>query len=112
MYTSAVLNMLFYTYYTLGFGTRYVSFEKKKTLFLFSFLLIRTANHVAASLQVLYDIGVVSTKEPFKCVINQGIILGEVQYTAWKDQEGNYVSAEAEERLNEYQQVTIPEDKV
>ncbi|KAJ4905737.1 tRNA synthetase class I family protein [Raphanus sativus] len=62
--------------------------------------------------KVLYDIGVVSTKEPFKCVINQGIILGEVQYTAWKDQEGNYVSAEAEERLNEYQQVTIPEDKV
>jgi leucyl-tRNA synthetase len=28
--------------------------------------------------KVLYDIGVVSTKEPFKCVINQGIILGEV----------------------------------
>nr|GMD04896.1 leucine--tRNA ligase, chloroplastic/mitochondrial [Ipomoea batatas] len=27
--------------------------------------------------KVLYDIGVVSTKEPFKCVINQGIILGE-----------------------------------
>ncbi|KAJ0250229.1 Leucine--tRNA ligase [Hirschfeldia incana] len=62
--------------------------------------------------KVLYDIGVVSTKEPFKCVINQGIILGEVQYTAWKDQEGNYVSADTEERLNELQQVTIPEDKV
>lgn len=28
--------------------------------------------------QVLYDIGVVSRKEPFQCVINQGIILGEV----------------------------------
>lgn len=28
--------------------------------------------------QVLFDIGVVSTKEPFQCVINQGIILGEV----------------------------------
>ncbi|KAK7287491.1 hypothetical protein RIF29_00771 [Crotalaria pallida] len=26
---------------------------------------------------VLYDIGVVSTKEPFQCLINQGIILGE-----------------------------------
>ncbi|KAG7557606.1 Aminoacyl-tRNA synthetase class Ia [Arabidopsis suecica] len=62
--------------------------------------------------KVLYDIGVVSTKEPFKCVINQGIILGEVQYTAWKDQEGNYVSADNEERLNEHQQVTIPEEKV
>ncbi|VVB07780.1 unnamed protein product [Arabis nemorensis] len=62
--------------------------------------------------KVLYDIGVVSTKEPFKCVINQGIILGEVQYTAWKDQEGNYVSADIEERLNEYQQVAIPDEKV
>ncbi|CAH8273151.1 unnamed protein product [Arabidopsis lyrata] len=62
--------------------------------------------------KVLYDIGVVSTKEPFKCVINQGIILGEVQYTAWKDQEGIYVSADTEERLNEHQQVTIPEEKV
>ncbi|KAG7552949.1 Leucine-tRNA ligase [Arabidopsis thaliana x Arabidopsis arenosa] len=62
--------------------------------------------------KVLYDIGVVSTKEPFKCVINQGIILGEVQYTAWKDQEGNFVSADTEERLNEHQQVTIPEEKV
>eukprot|EP00252_Welwitschia_mirabilis_P008285 TRINITY_DN20040_c0_g1_i3.p1 TRINITY_DN20040_c0_g1~~TRINITY_DN20040_c0_g1_i3.p1 ORF type:complete len:694 (-),score=151.54 TRINITY_DN20040_c0_g1_i3:846-2927(-) len=27
--------------------------------------------------KVLYDIGVVSTKEPFKCLINQGMILGE-----------------------------------
>ncbi|RWW13693.1 hypothetical protein BHE74_00008293 [Ensete ventricosum] len=27
---------------------------------------------------VLYDIGVVSTKEPFQCLINQGLILGEV----------------------------------
>lgn len=31
-----------------------------------------------STFQVLYDIGIVSTKEPFKCVINQGIILGEV----------------------------------
>ncbi|XP_010529456.1 PREDICTED: leucine--tRNA ligase, chloroplastic/mitochondrial [Tarenaya hassleriana] len=62
--------------------------------------------------KVLYDVGVVSTKEPFKCVINQGIILGEVQYTAWKDQEGKYVSADSNELLNEYQQVTIPEEKV
>eukprot|EP00268_Persea_americana_P035000 TRINITY_DN3456_c0_g1_i6.p1 TRINITY_DN3456_c0_g1~~TRINITY_DN3456_c0_g1_i6.p1 ORF type:complete len:671 (-),score=118.38 TRINITY_DN3456_c0_g1_i6:2084-4096(-) len=32
--------------------------------------------------KVLYDIGVVSTKEPFKCLINQGIILGEVSIFA------------------------------
>ncbi|KZV51224.1 TRNA synthetase class I (I, L, M and V) family protein isoform 1 [Dorcoceras hygrometricum] len=41
--------------------------------------------------KVLFDIGVVSTTEPFKCVINQGIILGEVQYTAFKDSNGNLV---------------------
>ena len=29
--------------------------------------------------QVLYDIGVVSTKEPFQCLVNQGMILGEVR---------------------------------
>jgi len=45
MYTSVVLNMQFYTYYTLGFGTRYVSFEKKNSLS-FSFLLLNTANPV------------------------------------------------------------------
>lgn len=85
---------------------------KKKTLFLLAFYCSTLQILFTASSQVLYDIGVVSTKEPFKCVINQGIILGEVQYTAWKDQEENYVSADTEERLNEYQQVTIPDDKV
>ncbi|KAH0985925.1 hypothetical protein GBA52_013102 [Prunus armeniaca] len=34
--------------------------------------------------KVLYDIGIVSTKEPFKCVINQGIILGEILYVYMK----------------------------
>ncbi|OWM83379.1 hypothetical protein CDL15_Pgr012860 [Punica granatum] len=62
--------------------------------------------------KVLYDIGVVSTKEPFKCVINQGIILGEVQYTAYKDSDGNYVSADAIDTLGEYSQEIIPDDKV
>jgi len=28
--------------------------------------------------KVLYDIGAVSTKEPFQCLVNQGMILGEV----------------------------------
>ena len=28
--------------------------------------------------KVLYDIGVVSTKEPFQCLVSQGMILGEV----------------------------------
>lgn len=62
--------------------------------------------------KVLYDIGVVSTKEPFKCVINQGIILGEVQYTALKDPDGNLVSADSVDVLSEYDQERIPEEKV
>ncbi|XP_019078265.1 leucine--tRNA ligase, chloroplastic/mitochondrial isoform X2 [Vitis vinifera] len=62
--------------------------------------------------KVLYDIGVVSTKEPFKCVINQGIILGEVQYMACKDQDGNYISAETAATLGEQAQERIPEEKV
>ncbi|EPS60350.1 hypothetical protein M569_14453, partial [Genlisea aurea] len=61
--------------------------------------------------KVLYDIGVVSTKEPFKCVINQGIILGEVQYVALKDSEGNFVSADSADATVNYTQESIPEEK-
>ena len=44
--------------------------------------------------KVLYDAGVVSTKEPFQTLVHQGIILGETEYTAFVDQDGKYVSAE------------------
>ncbi|KAL2524083.1 tRNA synthetase class I family protein [Abeliophyllum distichum] len=62
--------------------------------------------------KVLYDIGVVSTKEPFKCVINQGIILGEVQYIAYRDPDGNLVSADSVDATIEYSQERIAEEKV
>lgn len=62
--------------------------------------------------KVLYDIGVVSTKEPFKCVINQGIILGEVQYMALRDTNGNFVSADSATMSGELYQEQIPEEKV
>ncbi|KAJ8545089.1 hypothetical protein K7X08_017672 [Anisodus acutangulus] len=62
--------------------------------------------------KVLYGIGVVSTKEPFKSVINQGIILGEVQYTACKDDEGNLISADSVDELAECKQERIPKEKV
>ncbi len=42
--------------------------------------------------KVLYDCGVVSTKEPFHRLVNQGMILGEVEYTAHKDANGDWVS--------------------
>ncbi|KAG0499134.1 hypothetical protein HPP92_003825, partial [Vanilla planifolia] len=42
--------------------------------------------------KVLYDIGVVSTKEPFQRLINQGLILGEIEYTAYKAKDGQLVT--------------------
>jgi leucyl-tRNA synthetase len=44
--------------------------------------------------KVLYDRGHVTTSEPFQRLINQGIILGETENTAFKDQSGNWVSAQ------------------
>ena len=35
--------------------------------------------------KVLYDLGVVSTKEPFQKLVNQGMILGEMEYTLFSD---------------------------
>src|SRR5690606_16724756 len=43
--------------------------------------------------KVLYDAGVVSTPEPFKKLVHQGMILGELEYTAYVGEDGAYVSA-------------------
>ncbi len=45
--------------------------------------------------KVLFDIGVVSTKEPFQRLVNQGMILGELEFTAYKDAAGSYVPADS-----------------
>merc|ERR1719161_3340687 len=47
--------------------------------------------------KVLFDLGVVSTKEPFRRLVSQGMILGEVEYTAFRGPDGAWVSAEAAE---------------
>jgi leucyl-tRNA synthetase len=44
--------------------------------------------------KVLYDIGVVSTKEPFHKLVSQGMILGEVEFTAHRDADGKFISAD------------------
>ncbi|MGB3541731.1 leucine--tRNA ligase [Rubrivirga sp.] len=48
--------------------------------------------------KVLFDAGVVSTDEPFQKLVNQGMILGEVEYTAYKrvggDETFGWISAE------------------
>ncbi len=42
--------------------------------------------------KVLYDLGVVTTKEPFAKLRHQGMVLGEVEYTGWKV-DGEWISA-------------------
>ena len=43
--------------------------------------------------KVLFDRGHVSTDEPFQRLVNQGMILGEVEITGYKDERDNWVSA-------------------
>ena len=43
--------------------------------------------------KVLYDIGVVTNKEPFQKLVSQGMILGEVEFTACRDAAGAFRSA-------------------
>jgi leucyl-tRNA synthetase len=42
--------------------------------------------------KVLYDRGVISTPEPFQRLVNQGMILGEMEYTGYKSAAGAWVS--------------------
>ncbi len=44
--------------------------------------------------KVLYDRGHVSTKEPFHRLVNQGMILGEVEYTGYQTEDGQWISAQ------------------
>ena len=62
--------------------------------------------------KVLYDAGVVSTKEPFQTLVHQGMILGETEYTAYRDEEGNLVSAEGVADDTELTPVQVDEDDV
>jgi leucyl-tRNA synthetase len=43
--------------------------------------------------KVLYDRGHVSTIEPFQKLVNQGMILGEVELTGYRTEDGEWVSA-------------------
>ena len=44
--------------------------------------------------KVLYDLGVVSTEEPFRKLVHQGLILGEMEFTRYVDEADEAVSAE------------------
>jgi leucyl-tRNA synthetase len=43
--------------------------------------------------KVLYDRGYLSTVEPFQKLVNQGMILGEMEFTGYKKADGQWVSA-------------------
>ena len=43
--------------------------------------------------KVLFDRGLVSTPEPFQKLVNQGMILGEMEYTGFQDEPGEWVSS-------------------
>jgi leucyl-tRNA synthetase len=44
--------------------------------------------------KVLFDRGYVSTSEPFQRLVNQGMILGEMEYTGYRTADGRWVSAD------------------
>ncbi|GJD10022.1 Leucine--tRNA ligase [Galdieria sulphuraria] len=47
--------------------------------------------------KVLYDLGVVSTSEPFQRLVNQGMILGETEYSLFRVKNGEPYNGEKEE---------------
>jgi leucyl-tRNA synthetase len=51
--------------------------------------------------KVLFDRGLVSTPEPFQRLVNQGMILGELEFTGYRDAAGRWVSAADVERSGE-----------
>ena len=61
--------------------------------------------------KVLFDWGLVSSAEPFQKLINQGMILGETEYTAYRDAEGRWARPE-DSRRSEVVAVKLSEDQV
>ena len=49
--------------------------------------------------KVLFDRGLVSTPEPFQRLVNQGMILGEMEFTGYKDPTGKWASASDVEEI-------------
>ncbi|MEX0646616.1 MAG: leucine--tRNA ligase [Balneolaceae bacterium] len=61
--------------------------------------------------KVLYDCGVVSTKEPFQKLVHQGMILGEMEYTAYK-KDGKFLSTEEAEETEGVERQKVRESEV
>ena len=61
--------------------------------------------------KVLYDCGIVSTSEPFQKLVHQGMILGEMEYVAFKHN-GSHISAEKVEEVDNVERVKVAESDV
>ncbi len=61
--------------------------------------------------KVLYDCGVVSTKEPFKKLVHQGMILGEMEYTAYR-KNGQYLRPSDAGGMDDVEKVKLTEKDI
>ena len=59
--------------------------------------------------KVLYDCGVVSTKEPFQRLVHQGMILGEMEFTGYKVDD-EWISAEEVDQFKDVERVKVDEN--
>ncbi len=61
--------------------------------------------------KVLYDCGVLKTREPFQKLVHQGMILGEMEYTGYK-YKGKWISADEVEDLENVEKVKLAEKDI
>lgn len=62
--------------------------------------------------KVLYDRGYVSTSEPFHKLVNQGMILGEMEYVGQKRPDGSWISADQVKGLSPEEQERLERVKL
>ncbi|MCR5162794.1 MAG: leucine--tRNA ligase [Thermoguttaceae bacterium] len=62
--------------------------------------------------KVLFDRGFVSTKEPFHKLVNQGMILGEMEFNAFQRPDGTFVSIEKVKALSEAEKADLVRVKI
>jgi len=61
--------------------------------------------------RVLYDCGVVSTKEPFQKLVHQGMILGEMEYSVFK-KDGKLINSQKASELEDVERIKVDESEV
>ena len=62
--------------------------------------------------KVLFDLGHVSTPEPFFKLVNQGLILGEMEFFLFRDKNGEDVSAAEVVDITDVAQTLVGKDKI